>query len=34
MRMTLSQKAGGQKVNGNGRKVVPAETNNGAGGTE
>lgn len=33
-RLTLALKAPGQKVNGNGRKALPAETNNGAGETE
>ena len=33
-RLTLALKAPGQKVNGNGRKALPAETNNGAGETD
>ena len=33
-RLTLALKAPGQKVNGNGRKALPAETNNGAGETK
>ena len=33
-RLTLALKAPGQKGDGNGRKALPADTNNGAGGTE